>query len=253
MKKLVLILFTVIALISAQNTTQKDSTYLRLKKPKRQDYIIFNFNWMTMLNAPTGLNNKFAISPFSRGFDIALMYDIPLGRSPLSFGVGVNFSFENYYVNQIINDTTPSDDNLLYFSDIKDMINIDNPSTQRDWTSAKLATGIVELPVEFRFRLKPHKRNTFKAAVGFKIGYVIDSWQKYFGPNFMPNEDLNESLRMVTYDIPAINRLRYGIFTRIGYSRFNAYFHYGFGNFFTDQIGPLRGNNLTIGFSFVPF
>lgn len=237
-----------------QTKTDKDNSIInpikKLPKPKKQDVILFNFNWMTMLNAPKGDGNMW-ISPFSRGFDVALMYDIPFGRSPISFATGVNFTFENIFVNQIIRDSAGG--NSIYYDDIQTMINIDNPSTKRDWNKAKLATAIVELPVEFRFRLKPHKRNTFKVAVGFKIGYVIDSWQKYNGPNYLAGEDLNTNLRQVTFDVPAVNRLRYGVYGRIGYSRFNAYVHYSISPFFTDKVGANTGNVFTVGFNFAPF
>lgn len=237
-----------------QNTnpeTDKLNPIKKLPKPKKQDVILFNFNWMTMLNAPTGAGDSLWISPFSRGFDVALMYDIPLGRSPISFAAGLNFSFENIYTNQILRDSAGG--NSIYYDNIYHLINPDNPSTKRDWIKAKIATAIIELPIEFRFRLKPHKRNTFKFAAGFKVGYVIDSWQKYSGPNYIEGEDLGTELRQVTYDVPAINRFRYGVFGRIGYSRFNAFVHYSISPFFEDKVGAKTGNVFTIGFNFSPF
>lgn len=242
---------------SQKTDDKKDNSILnpikKLPKPKKQDVILFNFNWMTMLNAPKGSDGSMWISPFSRGFDVALMYDVPLGRSPISFAAGVNFSFENIFVNHFINDSVSGGTQYVYTENIENLINVDNPPTKRDWNKAKLATGIVELPIEFRYRMKPHKRNTFKVAVGFKIGYVIDSWQKYNGPNYLPGEDLNTNLRQVTFEIPAVNRLRYGVYGRIGYSRFNAYVHYSISPFFMDQIGPNTGNVFTVGFNFSPF
>jgi hypothetical protein len=205
------------------------------------------------LNAPKGAGDSLWVSPFSRGFDIALMYDIPLGRSPLSFAVGVNFSFENIFTNQIVKDSAGG--NSVYFDNITQMINRDNPATKRDWAKAKIATGVIELPVEFRFRLKPHKRNTFKMAVGFKIGYVIDTWQKYEGPNFLQGEDLNTNLRQTTYEVPAVNRLKYGVYGRIGYSRFNVFVGYSISSFFNDraEFAGRTGNSFTVGFNFAPF
>ncbi len=234
-------------------TDNKNDQVKKLPKPKKQDVILFNFNWMTMLNAPKGAGDSLWISPFSRGFDIALMYDIPLGRSPLSFAAGINFSFQNFFTNQIVLDSGAS--NSVYFSDINQMINRDNPATKRDWGKAKIANAIIELPIEFRFRLKPHKRNTFKMAVGFKIGYVIDTWQKYEGPNFLPGEDLNTNLRQTTYEVPSVNRLSYGVFGRIGYSRFNAFVGYTISSFFSDkpEFAGRTGNAFTVGFNFAPF
>ncbi len=237
----------------SQTTDPKNDQVKKLPKPKKQDVILFNFNWMTMLNAPKGAGDSLWISPFSRGFDVALMYDIPLGRSPLSFATGVNFSFLNMFTNQIVRDSAGG--NSIYFDNIQTMINADNPTTKRDWNKAKIATAIIELPIEFRFRLKPHKRNTFKIAVGFKIGYVIDTWQKYNGPNYMPGEDLNTNLRQVTFEVPAVNRLSYGVYGRIGYSRFNVFVGYTISSFFENrtEFAGRTGNAFTVGLNFAPF
>jgi hypothetical protein len=219
----------------------------KLPKPKKQDVILFNLNWMTWLNSPDSMS----VSPFSRGFDFALMWDVPLGRSPMSFAAGVNFSFENYFSNSFITDSAGG--NSVYFRPISPIINADNPDPDREWRKYKMSTALIELPIELRFRLKPHKRNTFKWAVGFKIGYVIDSWQKYEGPDYRMGENLNESLRQVTYGLPGINRFRYGVYTRIGYSRYHLYVHYGIGDFFLNGKGVNGSNNLTIGLSLTPF
>jgi hypothetical protein len=256
MKRLFVAIVALVIIMSAgysQNDLTKKDQIKKLPKPKKQDVILFNFNWMTMLNAPKGAGDSLWISPFSRGFDVALMYDIPLGRSMFSFATGVNFSFENIFTNQFVRDSAGG--NSIYFDNINAMINRDNPATKRDWQKAKIATAIIELPVEFRFRLKPHKRNTFKIALGFKLGYVIDTWQKYEGPNYLPGEDLNTNLRQVTYDVPAVSRLRYGVYGRIGYSRFSAFVHYSISPFFENksQFAGKTGNVFTIGFNFAPF
>jgi hypothetical protein len=238
---------------SQTNEPTKKDQIKKLPKPKKQDVILFNFNWMTMLNAPKGADDKLWISPFSRGFDVALMYDIPLGRSMFSFATGVNFSFENIFTNQMVQDSGANKN--VYFTDIDPLINPDNPNPRREWQKAKIATAIIELPVEFRFRLKPHKRNTFKIAIGFKLGYVIDTWQKYEGPNYLAGEDLTTTLRQVTYDVPAVSRLRYGVYGRIGYSRFNAFVHYSISPFFENraEFAGRTGNVFTVGFNFAPF
>jgi len=247
MKRLLLV-FCMVALPAAGLMAQKNPTdpKKKLPKPKKQDVIIFNFNWMTLLDSPDSMS----VSPFSRGFDFGLMWDIPLGRSPISFAAGVNFSFENYFSNSFLQDSAGG--NSLYFRPIKPIINADNPATERDWKKYKMSTALIELPVEFRFRLKPHKRNTFKMAVGFKIGYVIDSWEKYIGPDYRSG-NLDESIRQVTYGLPGISRFRYGVYTRIGYSRYHAYVHYGIGDFFLGGKGVSGSNNLTVGFCFTPF
>lgn len=208
MKKSILSALALLLFISwgytQKDTTNKSNTppTIELKKkkpkPKKQDLIIINLNWNGMLNQPDSMQ----VSPFSRGIDIALLWDVPLGRSPFSFAAGLGFSSENIFMNSLLRDSAGG--NSLYFKDIKTMINVDNPTTERDWTRYKLGLAMIELPVEFRYRMKPHKRNTFKIAAGFKVGYVISNWEKYVGPDYRPDGDLNKDVKIKEYELDGI-------------------------------------------------
>lgn len=229
------------------NTTSPVDPKKKKPKPKKQDVIVLNFNWNGMLNSPDSMS----VSPFSRGFDVALMWDIPLGRSPFSFAAGLGLSTENIFMNAFLRDSAGG--NSLYFQQIKPVINIDNPTTPRDWTKYKIATTILELPIEFRYRMKPHKRNTFKLAAGFKLGYVVSNWDKYVGPDYRPGEDLNTSVKIKEYELVGVSRLRYSAFFRIGYSRFHLTGKYDFAPFFEPNKGIKEGHVVTLGLSFTPF
>ncbi|MBE2247411.1 MAG: outer membrane beta-barrel protein [Candidatus Competibacteraceae bacterium] len=258
MKKFVissLILFMPLAWASAQNEpnngdkTTPPPVELKKKKPKpkKQDLIIMNLNWNGMLNQPDSMQ----VSPYSRGFDIALVWDIPFGRSPFSFAAGLGFSSENIFMNSLVRDSAGGD--YLYFRDIKTLINADNPTTERDWNRYKISLAIIELPVEFRYRMKPHKRNTFKFAAGFKVGYVISNWEKYVGPDYRLGGDLNKEVKIKEYELDGISRLRYSAFFRIGYSRFHLTGKYDIAPFFEPGKGINTGSIVTLGFSFTPF
>lgn len=240
MKKVLALLFVCSFLIihtEAQVNTDADKSNVPLtpkkkkQKPKRQDFIILDFNWNTWLNKPAGTG----VSPFSRGFNFYLMYDLPLGRSPLSFATGLGISTENIYLTSFLQQDSAGG---LFFQDIEGVINADNPSNKRDWNRYKLATTILELPIEFRYRANPDKRNTFKLHVGFKIGYVITSWEKYVGPDYRNGvADLDNTVKIKEYKLPGVNRFRYGIYARIGWSRYFATFSYSFSNFFENGKG----------------
>lgn len=258
MKKLLLAIYLVIIPIlafQAQTTGDKEKGNTsspvdpkkKKPKPKKQDVIILNFNWNGMLNSPDSMS----VSPFSRGFDFALMWDIPLGRSPFSFAAGLGVSTENIFMNAFLRDSAGG--NSLYFQPIKPIINVDNPSTQREWTKYKIATTLLELPIEFRYRMKPHKRNTFKLAAGFKLGYVVSNWDKYVGPDYRPGKDLNTTVKIKEYELVGVSRLRYSAFFRIGYSRFHLTGKYDFAPFFEPNKGIKTGHIVTLGLSFTPF
>ena len=156
--------------LSAQIALPKDSSKTG-EKIAKQDYIILNFNWNGWLNS----GDKVNVSPFSRGFELAIMYDQPLGKSPFALGFGLGLSTENIFTNAFLRS---SNDSVVWQS-----INLTiNPQgTNRDWDRYKLGTTILELPLEVWFRLNPKKRNTFKITAGFKLGYLVHSKDKYIG------------------------------------------------------------------------
>jgi hypothetical protein len=226
----------------------KDSSKTKDKIAK-QDYIILNFNWNAWLNG----GDKVDVSPFSRGFEIALMYDQPLGKSPFALGFGLGLSTENIFTNALLRSKNDSVD----WVSIDKTINPDN-TTNREWDRYKLGTTILELPLEVRFRLNPKKRNTFKVTAGFKLGYVVHSKEKYVGPNYLYDKDgqqsnLDQTLSMKTEDLFGINRLRYSVYGRIGYGRFALNFQYGLQPFFESGKGADNVIPIQAGFSFMPF
>jgi len=236
----------------AQNRLQiksgRDST-----RSVRQDLLIMNFNWNGWMNQPDGMD----VSPFSRGFEIKAMADFPIGRSNFSFAAGLGLSLENIFTNAFLRKELGVDS--LYFTSIEDVINPEvNPANPRDWNRYKLATTIIELPLEIRFRANPRRRNTFKFTAGFKVGFVIDSHEKYVGPDYRFDADgaqsnLSESLTQINYDLPGINRLRYAAYGRVGYGRVAMTFQYGIQPFFQSGWHVQEATPISIGFSFIPF
>lgn len=259
MKKLffTLCLATLPLALMAQNqdNTPKDPAANfkeKVTKAKAQDFIFVNFNWMTMVNHSPGVK----ISPFSRGMDFGFMWDQPIGKSPISFAAGIGFSFENVFMNSFLRDSLKDGKDVLYFKDINSTVDPSNPDPKDNphWKKYKLSTAIIELPIEFRYRMKTNTRNTFKFSIGFKVGYVMDSWEKYVGlaaENY--GNDLMKEVRNVRYGVPGIERFRYGATFKIGYSRFQAYVNYSIGGFFKSDMGIKPGNMIHAGFSFTPF
>ena len=231
-------------------TTSPTDPGKKRPKPIKQDLLLMNFNWNGWMNQPGTVD----VSPFSRGFDIALMGDIPLGRSNFSLGIGLGLSTENIFTNAFLRKDNNSDS--VYFQSIRETINPD--TANRGWDRYKLGTTMLELPLEVRFRIKPNKRNTFKIAAGFKIGYVIHSKDKYVGPNYLYDANgntsqLNEEITMKTFGLPGINRFRYGVYGRIGYGRVAATFQYSLQPFFEAGRGLDGITPISIGLTFVPF
>ena len=111
---------------------------------------------------------------FSRGFSAYFMFDKPFRSSPkysIGFGIGISTS------------------NIVFKKASVDLTNTSSvlPITALDSTNHfkkyKLATGYLEIPLEFRYSAKPLEPNKgFKAALGIKIGTLINAHTK--GKNF---------------------------------------------------------------------
>ncbi len=232
--------------LTAQIGLPKDSSKTKIAK---QDYIILNFNWNGWLNA----GDRVEVSPFSRGFEVAVMFDQPLGKSPFALGFGLGLSTENIFTNAFLRNNNDS----VAWQSIDKTINPDNTTT-REWDRYKLGTTLLELPLEVRFRLNPRKRNTFKITAGFKVGYVVHSKEKYVGPNYLFDDQgqkslLDETLAMKRDDLFGINKLRYSVYGRIGYGRFALNFQYGLQPFFESGLDADNVIPIQAGFSFMPF
>lgn len=232
--------------LTAQIGLPKDSSKTKIAK---QDYIILNFNWNGWLNA----GDRVEVSPFSRGFEVAVMFDQPLGKSPFALGFGLGLSTENIFTNAFLRNNNDS----VAWQSIDKTINPDITTT-REWDRYKLGTTLLELPLEVRFRLNPRKRNTFKITAGFKVGYVVHSKEKYVGPNYLYDDQgqksqLDETLAMKRDDLFGINKLRYSVYGRIGYGRFALNFQYGLQPFFESGLDADNVIPIQAGFSFMPF
>ncbi|MFN3939061.1 MAG: outer membrane beta-barrel protein, partial [Chitinophagales bacterium] len=115
----------------------------------------------------------------------------------------------------------------------------------------KLALGLLEIPIEFRYRTLPDgKGNSFKVAVGFKGGYQFTNKTKYVGDDIFFNTAEETKIKVFRYE--ALNTFRYGPTFRVGYGAVNLQAFYGLSEIFQEGKGP-TGFPMEIGISFNPF
>lgn len=204
-----------------------------------RDRIIMNLHWDGWMGAPDSLN----IKGLSSGIGFHFYYDIPLGPDRLSdnisFAIGAGFNWSNYYNNsQFLYDTAT---NVTYTVKFTEDV---------QFKKNKLVINYVEVPLEFRFRTDEKNGNRFKAAIGFKAGYVISNHTKFVGDDYLTGTE-NE-IKYKQYRLNNMSNLQYGPTIRLGYSKVNIEAFYGLAPIFIDGEGP-TGNPLTIGVSFNPF
>lgn len=201
-----------------------------------RDRFVFNLHWDGWLNHADSLK----INAFSSGVGFHFFYDIPLDKNnQFSFAPGVGYSCSNYY------------NNALFIEDSADVVKVSIIEESVNVKKNKIALGLVEVPIEFRYRSMPDsKGNSFKIAAGFKGGWQFTNKTKYVGDDIIFNGPSDVKVKIFRYE--ALNIFRYGPTFRIGYGAVNIQAFYGLSELFNEGEGP-TGFPMEIGISINPF
>ncbi|MDA9563266.1 PorT family protein [Flavobacteriales bacterium] len=202
-----------------------------IKRELREDMLLLNFNWNTMLNGPDSLT----IEPYSWGFDLQVMYDIPIQKSNFSFAAGGGLGISNFYTNsQIGHIHVGTDSTESKFYPISDSLNI---------SRNKLTVTYADIPFELRYRSNPDKYGySWKIALGAKVGYHLQTRSKV----------IQDSKKYKTYDYPNYEKWRYGVSMRVAYGRVGVSAFYSLTGLFDEGKGDLI-NPLSLGITLMPF
>ena len=167
---------------------------------------------------------------FSRGFNAYFMLDKPFRTAPkFSIGIGLGVSVSNiFFKRENINLKTTSP--LLPFT---------AADSTDHFKKYKLATGFLEVPLEFRYSSKPQEPNkSFKIALGAKIGTLVNAHIK--GKTLQDKN--NNSITKYTLkenNKRLINGTRFMATGRIGYGIFSLFGNYQLNNILKDGAGPV--------------
>jgi len=233
MKTLFALFFTLATLaLFAQDTTnlssmmKETSQKLKEKNTSSRDRIVVDIFFDNWLHNEDSLQTKW----YSRGFNAYFMYDILLGKKALfsvapGLGVGTNNVFHNSALSVDTNGTE-----LVKRTD--------------DYKRNKIGLAYVDIPVELRFRSKPNAKNkSFKVALGFKAGILIDSKTK------VRKEDAFGEMKVYKEKrLDNLNLFRYGATFRVGYGPFNLFAFYSLSKLFEKDRGP-EITPFSVGFS----
>lgn len=197
---------------------------------KKQDLIVFMYNFDNMIGADAGYKQQFKSGGITLHFNLLQQQ---LGSSRFSFSEGIGISSRNYF-NNITNWSNA--DSIKSMSYGGDTLFVKN----------KLNITTIEVPLEFRYTSKPNSKNkSFKIAVGGTIGYVIGAKIKREYEN-----GVIEQFRK-TDDLRLMNDLRFGFHARIGYHRLGLHVNYGLNNWFNNN--GKTGAPFSIGISVLMF
>lgn len=174
---------------------EADSTSTQIIKiiDRAEDKIVLEFTNDMWLNVPEGVE----LRPFSPGFKAYLFSDYQLFKSDFSLAWGLGVSVDNVHSNavfeqEVAEDGTVGDQNLTPFPE------------GYEYEKNKFVTTFIELPLEFRYIHTG--RRPFKAAAGFRVGYMVSNHQKI----------IDTEGKRKFYDYDDLNRWRYGVSARVG-------------------------------------
>lgn len=188
----------------------------REKASFSRDFLVIGFSYDGWASAPDSVKTK----GLSRGFNVALMYDIPISKSHFSVALGLGFSSSNIFLNkQVIPMNNGSSNEVRFVS-------------TETYKKYKVSTNYLEIPLEFRYRQVSDNANKgFKASIGAKVGMLVNAHTK--GKNTLGGEKniIKEQNKRF------FNPWRFAGTARIGYGNFSVFGTVNLNPLFKDNTG----------------
>jgi hypothetical protein len=181
------------------------------------------------------------------------MYNMPFKPESLSgFSIGLAIRNQNSYSNSVIVNIKSTD---IAFNVIEDLPYPDR-TIPLSYKRSKINLTYLDLPAEVKYRTD----KGFKVGIGFKVGYLIDSKQKYVGEwpvafSFNNPEEEDVQYNAVNDKQKKINQLEkwtFGPTLRVGYKWISLFGYYQINNIFINERGP-EMRPISVGLTITPF
>jgi hypothetical protein len=191
---------------------------------------ILDIGFSSPLNAPS----EFQTSYFgSRTANIYYLHEItlPFAKSKLSVLPGLGLGLDRFTFSNLKTLDYQSGDLVMTTQDL-------------DMKKSQLIMNYFDIPVELQYSSNPsNPSRSLKVSVGFRFGVLFDSFTKI---KYYENNTLIKDKSKRDWDL---NKLRYGIYSRIGLGNFGIFTNYNFSPLFSNNNGPSNSsiNVLTTG------
>ncbi len=226
MKRITLGIFLLLTFLSFQQIKAQSLSESAMKKVT-VGLDVFTDMWV---NAPTNVDIR-TIHPAANGY---ITYNMGVGESKkLTFGIGLGIGSHNMYSNNGVIENIKAD-----------TIKYTTLATDLYMKRSKLSLTYLEVPLELRFKAK----SGFKVSLGFKLGYLIDSKEKYVGNTVKAGPIQVIKRKRITQ----LNGFSYSPTLRVGYKSFNLFFSYALGPAFRVDHGP-QLHPMSMGITLTPF
>ncbi len=231
MKKIVLLLATFMAFSALHAQVTLGRTNPKLKsfnlKNRPGDHLLLQVGYNGWQGMPDSISSH--QKGFNRGFNAYFMFDKVFKSAPkMSLGIGAGVSSGNIYFDKM-------DVQLNSLSTTLPFVATDSSNHFKKY---KVATTFLEIPLELRFTADPeHYNKSFKAAIGVKLGTMVNAHTK--GKTLLDKN--NNTLNAYTEKINSkryMNTTRFMATARIGYGIFSLFGNYGLSNVLKDGVGP---------------
>ena len=212
------IIFSCQVLIGQDQISTSDSiNTITLDKLYKEDQFYVGITYL-LLN---DLHKDMSQHGFSTGLSFGYIKDIPLNKEGnVGLGIGLGLSSNSLNHNLKISKT---EDGINY-----EFLDAD------EFTKNKIATQLVEIPFEIRWRTStPETYKFWRIYTGVKFGYLIASKVKYKGGG----ESLSYS------NLGAFEKFNYGLTLSAGYNTWNLNLYYGL-NSILDNIPNVNDESI---------
>ena len=216
---------------------KKDWTKVDLSN-RNKDHLMFQVGYHMWTSRPDSI----ATSGIGRSFNAYFMFDFPFKTDARwSVGMGPGISTDNiYFDKQVRRRLDIVNNNALTYAELSAR------DTGIRYRKVKLATAFLEVPVELRFNTDPENDKGLKAALGLKVGTMINVMHRTrYQSDARGNLDYIEKLKSRQH----FNNLRIAATGRIGFGKVAIFASYQLNDLIKERQGPNQIRPLTVGLS----
>ncbi len=193
---------------------------------------VFTDIWMYDV-VPPYMDQFFELRTIQQGATGFMQYNMQIGKQELAtFAFGLGIRNHNMYSNSVIEDVKA------------DTIKFVSIPSSVEYRKSKVNFTYLDLPIEIKLRWE----NGFKLVPGFKVGYLIDSKQKYKGDRYDEQIMVKEKSKTIRQK----EDWSYGFTLRIGYKVASLYGYYQISDVFQAGKGPAL-SPISVGITITPF
>ena len=210
------------------NTT-KENSKLPLIRPSNYASLIIDWGFNLLMDRPDNLDTNFL---GSRGLNVHIYYNIRLGNSNFVISPGTGLGLEGYqFKKQEGKYYTLARNEKSRNTEIKNTEELLPKDVEV--LQSRLNINYWDAMLEARFNLnRKYPKESFFIAIGGKLGMLFRAVT-----NVKYKED-DQNKRRKAVESFNLNRMRYGAYARIGWSRFGIFYTHTFSPLFNADKGP---------------